>query len=220
MSATTFETVESTSALPEQTAWDLRDRPTTITAPGNRLTQFAYGSAPLFAGGPAYRTTAVTEPNQRVTTTFTDAREITRATDDKPAALATALRTVSDHDAMGQLRLVTDTAGNVTSHTYDLMGRRTSTTTPDGGLVEFGFDPEGKLVSKITPNLRADGTGHATYSYEFGRLLAIDYPSGTADVAYTYGEPGDGVNGAGRVVREEDGARIVANEYSPSGALD
>jgi RHS repeat-associated protein len=216
-SATTYDTVVS-SVAPQVTVFDLRDRPTSVTEPGSRVTSIVYGTGSLVTGGPVYGTVRETAPNQRSTTTFVDVREVVRASDDKPLALPAALRTTFDNDAMGQLLQVTDTAGNETTHAYDLLGRRTSTTTPDGGEVEYGFDPEGKLVSKTTPNLRADGT-EITYAYDFGRLTVIDHPDGTPDVSYTYGTPDDGINGAGRVVRQEDGSRIVTSEYAASGAV-
>jgi RHS repeat-associated protein len=214
--ATTFESVLSTVA-PERTVWDLRDRPLSVTAPGERATTYAYGAEAVGGTGPTYATTTATAPNSRATTTYTDVRGVERASKDQPVGLPARL-SVFDHDAFGQMVGVTDHAGNRTSHTYDLMGRRTSTDTPDGGLVEFGFDPEGKLVSKTTPNLRADDTS-IRYAYELGRLTAIDYPGDDIDVTYRYGEKGDGVNGAGRVVREEDGSRIVTNEYAAAGTL-
>ena len=197
--ATTYDTAVS-AVDPQVTVFDLRDRPTSITEPGDRVTQFVYGNASLVTGGPVYGTIRETAPNQRATTTFVDARQVVRASDDKPLALPAALRTTFEHDAMGQMLRMTDTAGNSSTYEYDLLGRRVATTTPDGGEVQYGFDPEGKLMSKVTPNLRADGTA-ITYAYEFGRLTAIDHPDGTPDVSYTYGEPGDGINGAGRVVR-------------------
>ena len=215
--ATTYDTAVS-AVDPQVTVFDLRDRPTSITEPGDRLTQFVYGNAALVTGGPVYGTIRETAPNQRATTTFVDARQVVpgeRRQAARPARRAAHHVRARRH---GPDAPMTDTAGNSSTYEYDLLGRRVATTTPDGGEVEYGFDPEGKLVSKVTPNLRADGTA-ITYAYEFGRLTAIDHPDGTPDVSYTYGEPGDGINGAGRVVEQEDGSRIVTSEYAPSGAV-
>ena len=120
---------------------------------------------------------------------------------------------------MGQMVKATDTAGNVTTHDYDLAGNRVATTTPDGGKVTWGYDAQGKLITEQTPNLRTPSNTSITYDYDFGKLVKIDYPDATPDVSYTYGVTGDPHNGAGRVIREEDGARIVKMEYSESGAM-
>ena len=202
------------------TAFDLRDRATKVTKAGNRVTDFAYASAPRDAGGPAYFTTKVTEPNLRATTNFFDVRGVTMAVDDKPDALPAALRTTFDYDGMGQMLQATDRAGKITTHDYDLAGNRVATTTPDGGKVAWGYDAQGKLITKQTPNLRAQVPASSiAYDYDFGKLVSIDHPGSTPDVSYTYGKTGAADNGAGRVIREEDGARIVKIKYSESGAM-
>jgi RHS repeat-associated protein len=213
---TDYETVVPAGPL-TTTAYDLYDRPTNIVEPGSRITTIAYEYGKRDGAGPQLYRTTMTDPRLRQELTFTDVRGMVLAIDDQPAGLA-PLRTRFDYDGMGQLLRVVDTAGNETTHTYDMLGRRTATVTPDAGLVEYGFDDEGKLVSKVTPNLRATGDEIA-YSYELGRLVAIDYPAGTPDVSYTYGAMGAPNNGAGRVVRSEDGSRIVEREFSPTGAV-
>jgi RHS repeat-associated protein len=223
VAATTYNTTATGPV--ETTVWDLQDRPVTITAPGSppRATSFVYGSAVVPTGGPTLFAMAITEPNGRLTTTYKDVRDVTRALDERPLSppAAPVLRSTFVSDAMGQLLTSADRNGKLTSHTYDKLGRRTSTTTPDGGLVEFGFDAEGKLTSRTTPNLRPTPTTSTpiTYDYEFGKLVSIDYPGTTPDVSYEYGVSGDLHNGAGRIVREEDGSRIVTMEYAESGAM-
>lgn len=221
------DTVSPTTHLPtltgpvETTTWDLQDRPVTITAPGSplpRLTSFVYSSAVIPTGGPKLFATTITEANNRATTTYTDVRDVTQAVDEKPQALATALRSTFVSDGMGQLLVSSDRNGRTTTNAYDMLGRRTSTTTPDAGLVQFGFDDEGKLISKVTPNLRTTNT-QIKYAYDLGKLVSIDYPGITPDVSYQYGVAGDTRNGAGRVIREEDGSRIVRSEYAASGAV-
>jgi RHS repeat-associated protein len=199
------------------TAYDLQDRPTNIVEPGARITTIAYEYGKRDSLGPKLYRTTVTDPRLRQEITFTDVRESVLAIDDQPDGRV-PLRTTFDYDGMGQLLRVVDSAGNETTHSYDRLGRRMTTTTPDAGLVEFGFDDEGKLTSKVTPNLRAAGE-EIVYSYEIGRLVAIDYPAGTPDVTYTYGAMGAPNNGAGRVVRSEDGSRIVEREFNPAGAV-
>ena len=208
--------------LASATAFDLRDRATKISKAGDRVTDFAYSTAARDAGGPAYFTTRVTEPNLRATTSFFDVRGVTMAVDDRPELYTPAqtLRTRFDYDGMGQMLQATDRAGKITTHDYDLAGNRVATTTPDGGKVAWGYDAQGKLITKQTPNLRAQVPASSiAYDYDFGKLVSIDHPGSTPDVSYTYGKTGAPDNGAGRVIREEDGARIVKIKYSESGAM-
>jgi RHS repeat-associated protein len=113
---------------------------------------------------------------------------------------------------------VVDNGGNTTSHAYDQFGRRVSTATPDGGLVEWSFDLAGNLVTEVDPNMRANGVQTA-YRYDADRLVAVDYPPGTPDVSYVWGERGAAGNGAGRIVALTDGAREQKFEYDPLGAV-
>jgi RHS repeat-associated protein len=48
-------------------------------------------------------------------------------------------------------------------------------------------------------------------------LVAIDYPGTADDVSYVYGGQDAAENGAGVVVREEDGSRITTNGYDVAG---
>lgn len=223
VTAASFATAQG--AVTAATTFDLRDRVTEVSKPGsagNRVTGFAYSSAARDAGGPRYFTTKVTEPNQRATTSFFDVRGVTMAVDDRPAAYTAAqtVRTTFDYDGMGQMLRATDRAGNTTTHDYDQAGNRVATSTPDGGKVSWRYDGQGRLISKQTPNLRAlEPAASIDYEYELGKLVAIDHPGSTPDVSYTYGRTGDANNGAGRVVRQEDGARIVETGYSEAGAM-
>ena len=63
----------------------------------------------------------------------------------------------------------------------------------------------------MTPNLRARSQ-QITYAYELRRLTRIDYPGTADDVTYKYGAWATPDNGAGQVVRNEDGSRIAANK--------
>lgn len=214
---TTFDPAAYTGPVTTST-YDLWDLPGDVIEPGGRKTSKVYDYQPAVTGGPVLMQTISTAPNSRVTTTYTDIREVIKAVDDKPAGAATPLRTSYETDGLGQLTRVVDSAGNATTHTYDLQGRRLSTRTPDGGLVSFDYDPEGKQIGKVTPNLQALNQ-KIHYTYQLDRLTGIDNPGTTPDVTYTYGAAGAPGNGAGRVVRQEDGARITTNEYSAAGDL-
>jgi RHS repeat-associated protein len=204
--------------------WDLLDRQTARVTPytsgGNATsTKYEFASvppAPKIPGVAAklFRTT-VTDPLGKTQVTWTDVRNNVIAVDDGQPAI----RTGYGYDPMGQLIGVTDNAGNVTTHTYDLMGRRTTTQTPDGGLVETRWDGAGNMVAKITPNLRKSGQ-QINYRYDIDRLVAVDYPDATPDVAYTYGGAGAPGNTAGRVTTIEDGARTQRLTYDRLGEVE
>ena len=199
------------------TVYDLFDRPVKITEPGTRVTVVAYEYGKRDTAGPKLHRTTVMNPRLRRTVTFTNVHGAVHAVDDVPDGLASR-RTAFNYDGMDQLLRVIDPSGNETVHSYDMLGRRTATVTPDAGLVEFEYDDEGKMTRKVTPNLRAAGEEIA-YHYKLGRLVSIDYPDGTPDVSYTYGAMGAPNNGAGRIVRTEDGSRIVEREFNPGGAV-
>jgi RHS repeat-associated protein len=200
------------------TTYDLWDEPTSSEAPGQRLTTTQYDYGSVDPNGPQLFKTTETAPNGRQTVTYSDVRNVIRATDDVPVGAPTQ-RMRYESDGMGQALRTTDPTGNVTTNSYDLMGRRTSTTTPDGGKVDFGYDPDGEQISKTTPNLRAQPGQQITYTYDMHRLTGIKYPTAADNVTYLYGGQNAPDNGAGQVIREEDGSRIASNAYDPAGNL-
>jgi RHS repeat-associated protein len=107
------------------------------------------------------------------------------------------------YDPLSQIVSVLDDHRNRTQVAYDQLGRRTVIDNPDTGKVEYAFDPAGNLVQKVTPNLR-DQQQAIRYDYDYHRLATIDYPS-SADVSYSYGEPGADHNRAGRIVTLDNG---------------
>ncbi len=214
----TFQAQRS-SVDPTATTWDLRDRPVSVVAPGGRTTTTTYGFGGDADFGATLFTTTVTDPNGKPQVTYSDVRDAVYGFDDVPSGAAT-IRTRYHIDGLGQLLGVVDNGGNTTAHTYDMLGRRTSTSTPDAGLVEYRWDNASNLVAQIDENLRAAGAGHrVSYDYDVDRLVAIDYPDGTPDVAYTYGGVSAPDNGAGRVVAIIDGAREQTIAYDPMGQL-
>lgn len=217
--ATTFES--SPPATPvTSSAWDLLDRetlriePSTAVAGGRRTTtDYGFGSV----NGITMVTAKETDPRKRVSTGWLDVRGAVRSFQDDPE-LEAARTTSYQYDGTGLLVGVIDYAGRSTTHTYDLLGRRTATTTPDGGLVEMGYDPAGRLSTEMTPSLRAAKAPAIRYSYELDRLVGVDYPAGTPDVRYEYGAPSTR-GGAGRVVKVEDGSRILTRTFDDLGEV-
>ena len=201
---------------PTLTEYDLLDRVTRLEEANGAVTNWAYGFGGTAGATPGdVFTTTVTDAEGKRSRTYTDLRDNVLVVDDLPEA-ADRIRTRYEYDPLGQLVRVVDNADNVTTHSYDDLGRRLSTDTPDGGLRTMTVDPAGNVVAEVTPNLRTAGQA-ISYAYDFDRLVAIDYPDGTPDVAYAYGPPGAPQNGAGRVVGIEDGARTQSLGYDPLG---
>jgi len=215
----THNTNKSPDATKTVIQWDLLDRQTQLTAPGSLITTTRYEFGTLSGTGVLFKNTvtappSAANPNGKSQTTWLDVRGNVSAIDDSTPAITTRY----DYDALGQLLTVTDPALNKSTNTYDLLGRRTSTKTPDGGLVEFQFDGASNMIVQTTPNLRAKNQ-KINYSYDIDRLVAITYPEGTPNVAYTYGGPGAPGNTAGRVTTIADGARTQQLTYDPLGAV-
>lgn len=215
-SLTAYETAAPHADQATTTVLDLWDAPNEVTEPGGRETTTEYWYTDIGDGTVVYET-ITTDPRGRVSTVWTDMRERVLRIDDAPVD-EELLISRYDYNGLGELLSFTDSAGEVTTHTYDMLGRRTATDTPDGGLVTMTYDDEGKLTSRVSPNLRAAGQA-TTYDYRLGKLVGIDHPDGTPDVTYTYGAAGAPGNGAGRITRIEDGTRIVDLTYSAGGSV-
>lgn len=215
-SPTAYDTTAPDPAAATTTVLDLWDAPNVVTEPGDRVSTTEYLYEDIGDGTVVFATTT-TDPRGRATTTWTDMREQVLRIDDAPEDEAT-LTSWYDYNGLGELLAFTDSADEVTTHSYDMLGRRTATDTPDGGLVTMTYDDEGKLTSRVSPTLRSAGQS-TSYAYQLGKLVGIDHPAATPDVTYTYGGAGAAGNGAGRVTQIEDGTRIVDLTYSAGGSV-
>ncbi len=207
-----------TSAVaPKLMTLDLLDRVVDLQHHNGSHTRTEHGFDGDADFGAKLFTRTITDQEGNPQRTFSDVRDYVHAVDERLTP-ADRIRTRYAHDGLGQLVEVTDNGGNKTTHGYDLGGRRISTRTPDGGLLEKRWDPASNLVAEVDENMRANNT-LATYSYDAERLVAIDYPEGTPDVAYTWGAKGAPGNGAGRVVAVKDGARDQELAYDAQGSV-
>ena len=185
------------------------DRKTAITYPDGSAVTMTYG----FEEGAFSTRTRDQEGKQK--TVLKDVRGNITAVKELCGGMWNATRYA--YDPLGQITKVTDAAGNSTRIEYDGLGRRVSIDNPDAGLVEYRYDHAGNLGRKITPNLRAQGK-YIQYFYTYNRLERIDYPD-MADVLYTYGAPGAGNNGAGRVIAVDNGVMKEKREYGRLGEV-
>jgi YD repeat-containing protein len=93
---------------------------------------------------------------------------------------------------------------------------------PDNGLTTFTYDPAGNLTEKITANIRKNipNGGAIKYTYDFERVMQIDYPKNIQNkVQYSYGVPGEGNGRAGRLTLVQDGSGGQEFFYSPLGQV-
>ncbi len=201
------------------TSYDVLDRTTRTVQPGGRTTEVTYG----FGSGP-FAEPMFTE--LRVGPGATRSRSYSNVRGDVVGQeqLHTVngseqpLLTTYGYDPLQRLTSIVDPTGAKTTTAYDLLGRRTSVDNPDTGLTRFDYDLASNIVSKQTANLRRTNQ-RIRYLYdEFITLTDIRYPRNPANnVTYVYGDPGEDENGAGMLIRVEDGSRTTTIGYDLLG---
>ena len=121
------------------------------------------------------------------------------------------------YNIIGELTQVADPIGQITSYDYDLAGRTLSENHPDRGLTEYTYDNASNLLGIETPATQAYNAP-IKMEYNYNRMISRFMPGSNGtnlyDFTYTYGTPGDGVNGAGRVVGINQGAGFKVDAYS------
>ncbi|MFC4122900.1 SpvB/TcaC N-terminal domain-containing protein [Nonomuraea zeae] len=192
---------------PTAVSYDVLNRTTSTTLPDQTRITNSYGFAPDRAGVPRFES-VTTDAKGNARATYADVRNLATSVQEQGG-----IWTVYAYDPLGQLVRVTDAKNNSTLATYDLLGRRTSATIPDGGTTRWAYDLAGNVIKKTN---RAE----VKYTYDFDRLTSVDYPVFTGnDVSYTYGGSGAAANGAGRIVKIEDGAGETVRKYGPLGEV-
>ncbi len=227
---------------PTITAYDVRSRPTRVTAPDGTHTDTAYGFE-MFDGVTRFATTVI-DPLHRPRTVFRDVADRIRAIREFNTirGTVTPLLTRYSYDRNGQLTRVTDALNHPICAAYDTLGQMVRldsiappmTASPPGsepaagpdvcnrvgpGVTEYLFDLSGNLRERQTANLRLRGE-FIVYRYADGsnRLDGIDYPRST-DVALTYGLPTATDFSAGRLIQRVDGSGTETRAYGALGEL-
>lgn len=149
------------------------------------------------------RKIAATDPKGFATQRFVDVRgQLRRLTDPSPGGT-----TNYAFDPFGNLKSVTDAAGNITSAGYNLRGFRTSTSDPNLGNWTYSFNSLGELVSQTDaknqvtsvvydklsrPTSRAESEGTSTWTWgtsaaakNIGKLQSLSGPGGYSE-SYTF----------------------------------
>ena len=197
------------SQPPTVYAYDVLDRKVSVTLPDGATTRMSYGIENL--NGQYVFRTLTTDANNVHNLTYTDYRGLTlRSVADSPDIAAT---TNFVYNTLGELVSVADPCDAITTYTYDMLGRCVSRNHPDAGTDNYVFD----LAGNLTQEQKADGQS-ISYSYQFGRLTDVAFSANPEnDIHYRYGSLGDGVNGAGHVVKMEDESGYARYSYDAMG---
>ena len=190
-------------------AYDVLDRKVSVTLPDGATTRMSYGIENL--NGQYVFRTLTTDANNVHNLTYTDYRGLTlRSIADSPDIAAT---TNFVYNTLGELVSVTDPCDAITTYKYDMLGRCVSRNHPDAGTDNYVFD----LAGNLTQEQKADGQS-ISYTYQYGRLTDVAFSANPEnDIHYRYGSLGDGVNGAGHVVKMEDESGYARYSYDAMG---
>ena len=194
-------------------AYDINNRLTLIELPNNSKTENEYM---VNAIGLIIKTTTDALGNITETTQSVGGKLINNVQyyNKKKNKLVTAF----EYDDIGQLKKVTDPAGQFTTYTYDSVGHQTEVTHPASGTTRYHYDKTGNMVSKVTANKDS-----ILYGYNFNRLETITYPRHPENnVKYVFGASTDasGFNRKGRLAYQEDGSGTQEFKYGRMGELE
>jgi RHS repeat-associated protein len=162
----------------------------------------------------------VTDALGRTVESYTDARNRNRRT--VQHAGGEDITVSYDYDPVNQVTAVYHPNGKTTSYKYDALGRKLTVIHPDAGETDMTYDAAGNLLTKLTAQLRKSISEKApiTYTYDYERLSEILYPENLFNrVTYTYGQPGDKYNRAGRLALVEDASGGEAYYYGRQGEV-
>lgn len=116
------------------------------------------------------------------------------------------------YDSADNLTAVTDPRGSTTRYTYNAFGEQTQEISPDRGTLTYAYDAAGNRTSKT------DARGIMTrYTYDaLNRLTAVNYPTASLNVSFTYDQ---GQYGKGRLTRMQDNTGTTDYAYDAQGNL-
>ncbi|MBN2729328.1 MAG: RHS repeat protein, partial [Bacteroidales bacterium] len=194
------------------TALDELDRPVLQTMPDNTTIQYEYGFG-ADAFGTTCFSTEITDPNNNITTQYTNARGL-KTTVIAPYSITTSF----EYGPLGELLMSMDPESNQTSYLYDMLGRLTSRVHPDAGTTSYTYDLAGNVLTTQTENLQ-NNNEYIQYHYDSLRLDYIEYPQNPEmNVYYEYGCKNTG-NQSGRLVKMQDASGVQTFTYGNMGEL-
>lgn len=209
-----FPATASTLGAPTQMTYDAKDRVLTIKQPGESQT-----SVSTYSIEEGMFVQKVTNELLQKNNTYTDVRGRQRKTVQNDE-----ITTKFEYNAINELVKVVDNEGFVTGSVYDMAGRKTEMQHPDRGVVTFKYDKAGRMIEQSNSNLLLSGGLKIKYSYDFGRLIKIEYPQNPLnEVKYTYGLNSDtfakNQNAVGRLLYQEDATGVQVFGYGLMGEV-
>ncbi len=120
------------------------------------------------------------------------------------------------YSPINELLSTTDPDNHQTEYAYDKTGRLIKRTHPDAGIDQTVYDAAGNVIERKR-NQQAVNGGAITYTYNYNRLMAVEYPNNQENnVYYEYGQSGAE---NGRVQRIEDGSGAHEFAYGNMGEV-
>jgi RHS repeat-associated protein len=181
-------------------------------------TKTAAGDATTLAYDVSGNVTSTTDPlNHATTQTYDDLDRLTKTVQDASSGgiMATVKYT---YDAANNLRKVIDPKTLTTEYLYDARSNLTELDSPDTGTTHYTYDASGNRLTQV------DARGvTSTYTYDsLNRLVQIEYPTSSLDVAYHYDEPDTttGCSGSyplGRLTTMQDASGTTSYCYDRRG---
>jgi len=228
-----FENITTDPASSRITEWeyDIMDRVTKTTEPGNRITTETYdvSTHPRIQNFNTIRKKVI-DPEGKIHIEHQDAMERLVAVVD--VLNGNDLVTNYTYTPTGELTLIKDALDRVTTLEYDLAGNRIAITSPDAGRIELGYDANGNLIEKTDQVLCPQNTNllesctdnqKIRYEYDKNRLVSINYPT-LPKVEYIYGDAsvsGEcfGTKSLGRICKIVDGLDTTFFSYGALGEI-
>ena len=201
-------------ADPIEMSYDEKDRVKTVQQPatsGNASISYA-----IEAGMFVQQSTNELNQTQN---SFTDIRGRNRKTVQNGQ-----ITTTFEYNAINELKQVINNEGFATNYLYDLAGRKTEVQHPDRGVVTFKYDKASRMTEQSTSNLLLLGGQKIKYKYDFGRLVAIEYPDvAQNNVTYKYGTLSDNFavaeKAVGRLLEQKDATGVQVFGYGRMGEV-
>lgn len=120
--------------------------------------------------------------------------------------------TIFVYDELSQLITTIAPNGGSAIYHYDFLGRTFMEDHPDRGVTTTTYDNAGNITEVHSPGTEQQvANGVISFDYNYNRLIEKTKPTGSTyedmyNVSYTYGSRGDNKNGAGRIVKVEQGS--------------